>query len=166
MPSFTITSTTVTSRQDMSGTDVALILADGTLSVSANAQSIRFNGPTTGAVINNLGTIENLAVGGRAIRIESSAGASPVVKLSNFGSGIIQSNDDAFQIQAGTVTGGTVEVINNGFIKSTVGQALDFAGGTGAAVQDITNEDQGEITSESSDAVRIGGLAPSRTLSR
>ncbi|MFN0194176.1 MAG: beta strand repeat-containing protein [Aestuariivirga sp.] len=147
--------TTQTARISMSGVDTLTVEATGTLSVSANAQAVRFNGVTTNGIITNSGVIEQTA-GGRAIRIENGAGATPTVTITNNATGIIQSGDDAIQIQAGAVTGGTVSLTNNGSIASVNGQAVDLAGGTGAAVQNITNSNS--ITSIFSDAIRIGGI--------
>jgi CHRD domain/RTX calcium-binding nonapeptide repeat (4 copies) len=155
MPSFTITTgNSLTTRQDMSGTDVGTVQIAGTLSVSANAQSIRFNGPTTNGQVANFGLIENTAAGGRAIRFETSVGAALTASVLN--QGTIQSIDDAIQIQAGSVTSGTMTITNNNLIQSTDGQAIDFAGGTGTSAQNITNT--GNIVSVNSDAIRIGGV--------
>jgi hypothetical protein len=147
--------TTQNTRISMSGADTLTVEATGTLSVSGNNQSVRFNGVTTNGVITNSGTIENTAVDGRAIRIENAAGATPVVTITNNATGIVQSNDDAIQIQAGVVTGGTVGLTNSGTITSTLGQALDFAGGAVNAAQNVDNS--GSITSAENDSIRIGG---------
>ncbi len=149
--------TTQTNRIDLSGTDTLTVQATAALSVSANAQSVRFNGPTTGAgpTVTNSGTIENTAAGGRAIRIETSVGATFNATITNNSTGIISSNDDAIQIQAGSVTGGTLTLLNAGTITSTTGQAVDLAGGVGASIQSVTNS--GSILAIANDAIRFGG---------
>src|SRR4051812_22056231 len=102
MPNTTIASgVTQTARIDMSGTDtLTLVDSTSTLSVSANGQSVRFNGATNGATITNNGTIENTAAGGgRAIRFESTVGASLTATITN--SFLIQSGNDAIQVDSG-----------------------------------------------------------------
>lgn len=144
------------SRVDMSGADTLTVGAMGAVSVGTSAQAVRFNGPTDGAEIDNSGTIE--ANGSqsepRAIRIESSVGATFNATITNNSTGIIRSANDAIQIQSGAVTAGLLTVDNFGTIASTAGQALDFAGATGTFNADIFNS--GSITSQSSDAIRIG----------
>ncbi|MDQ0322317.1 Ca2+-binding RTX toxin-like protein [Pararhizobium capsulatum DSM 1112] len=157
MTSFTVTAgTTQTTRIDMSGSDDVTVQATGSLSVSANAQSIRFQASTDGALITNSGTIENTNGGGRAIRFETGVGASLTAIIDN--AGTIQAVDDAIQIQAGSVTSGTLTISNSaaGTIQSTTGQALDLAGGTGAFVADVTNA--GNIFALVNDAIRFGGV--------
>ena len=118
---------------------------------------MRFNGATTNGQISNSGTIEDTASGGRAIRIETSVGASFTATINNTVTGIIRSADDAIQVQAGSVTGGTINLTNAGLISSTrAGQGLDLAGATGAAIQNVTNS--GQINAAANDAIRIGGV--------
>jgi hypothetical protein len=148
--------TSQTTRISMSGTDTLTVETNAALSVSANAQAVRFNGPTTNGQITNSGTIENTASGGRAIRFETSVGATLTATVTNNAAGLIESQDDAIQIQAGTVTGGTLTVGNTGIIRSTVGQALDFVGGTGALAVNITNG--GSLLALANDAIRIGSV--------
>ncbi len=147
--------TTQSARISMSGIDTLTVEATGTLSVSANAQSVRFNNTTTNGVIDNSGTIENTASGGRAIRIESGVGTSFTGTITNEAGGVIQSDDDGIQIQS-TISSGSIEIENHGDIKSTAGQAIDFASANGAAVS-ITNT--GTIGSGSNDAIRTGADA-------
>ena len=60
MTSFVVAAgTTQTARISMGGADDLTVEATGTLSVAGNAQSVRFNAPTNGALITNDGTIEN-----------------------------------------------------------------------------------------------------------
>ena len=145
---------TQTSRIDMAGIDDLTVQATGVLSVSANNQAVRFVGPTTAGLIVNSGTIENTV--SRAIRFETSVGTSFTATITNNAGGLITAFDDAIQIQAGSVTGGTLTISNAGTINSTTGQALDLAGGTGAAVQSVTNS--GTISANASDAIRFGGV--------
>jgi Ca2+-binding RTX toxin-like protein len=161
MASFVVaTGITQTTRIDMQGTDDLTVQVVGTLSVGANNQAVRFVGPTNGAVINNNWIIEATASpDGRAIRFETSVGANLTATINNLtGSALIRAVNDAIQIQAGAVTGGTVTVFNKGEIRSFTGQAIDFAGGTGASAQNITNIDAGEILADASDAIRFGGI--------
>ena len=73
MTSFVVAAgTTQTARISMGGADDLTVEATGTLSVAGNAQSVRFNAPTNGALITNDGTIENTNATGRAIRFETS----------------------------------------------------------------------------------------------
>ncbi len=150
------------SRVDMSGVDTLTVEATGVLTVSADPQSVRFNGQTTNGVIDNFGGIANTAPGGRAIRVETGVGTSFVGTINNTSNGVvsnglIQSNDDAVQIQAGTVVSGSITINNSGRISSNFGQALDLAGGTGTMEQKVFNT-AGFITSSGSDALRIGGI--------
>src|SRR5262249_38990286 len=97
-----------TTRLDMSGIDDLTVDSTGVMSVNANNQTVRFNAATNGALITNHGTIENTAVGGRAIRFESSVGATLTATITN--TSTIQSDDDAIQIQAGTLISGTLTI--------------------------------------------------------
>ena len=148
MTSFVVAAgTTQAARISMGGADDLTVEATGSLSVAGNAQSVRFNAPTNGALITNDGTIENTAAGGRAIRFETSVGSALTATIDN--AGIIQSPDDAIQIQGG-VTSGTLTIHNSaGTIQSTTGQAIDLAGGTGAFVADVTNDASASAVSAS-----------------
>ncbi|BCH33356.1 hypothetical protein MesoLjLc_52860 [Mesorhizobium sp. L-8-10] len=147
-----------TDRVSMGGADTLTVEIAGALSVSANAQAVRFNAPTSGATIVNDGIIE--AVGAqaepRAIRFESTVGATLNATIINNATGTIRSANDAIQIQSGAVTGGTVHIINSGEITSIDGQAVDFAGATGTFVTELDNS--GTISSVNNDAVRIGAI--------
>ncbi|MCW0181443.1 MAG: hypothetical protein OJI70_06685 [Zavarzinia sp.] len=157
MTSLTIAaSTTRTTRLDMNDTavDNLTVEATGAISVSANAQSVRFTGATTNGVIDNSGTIENTA-GGRAIRIESGVGASFTAEITNRSGGLIQSTDDALQIQS-SITSGRITLANGGTITSGTGQAVDFASAEGVTV---TIGNTGTIQSGSNDAIRAGSGA-------
>ncbi|MBB3937064.1 beta strand repeat-containing protein [Aureimonas phyllosphaerae] len=147
---------TVSSRINISGSDRLDVEAGGAVSVGSNAQSVRFNAPTNGALIDNDGLIENLQSSGRAIRFETSVGVTLNATIVN--GGTIRSADDAIQIQAGAVTGGVVEIVNQGTVQSTVGQAVDFAGGTGGFTTVVNNGSNGRITSDENDGIRIGGV--------
>lgn len=146
---------TQATRVNMSGTDTLLIEAGGMLNVSANAQSVRFNGPTTDGQITNNGLLTNSASGGRAIRIETSVGSSFTASITNGTNATISSGDDAIQIQAGVVTAGSLTVLNSGAINSSIGQALDLAGGLGNFQSLITNNAGGSILAGASDAIRL-----------
>lgn len=147
---------TISARINLSGSDLLDVDAGGTVSVNSNAQSVRFNNPTNGALIDNDGLIENLQSAGRAIRFETSVGATLYATIDN--AGTIRSADDAIQIQAGSVTRGLVEIVNQGTIQSTVGQAVDFAGGTGSFSTVVNNGTNGRILTGENDGVRVGGI--------
>ncbi|WP_137154447.1 calcium-binding protein [Rhizobium sp. FKL33] len=147
-------STTLAARLSMSGEDTLIVDAGGVFSVSANSQTVRFNGATDGASIENNGLIENTADGGRAIRFETSVGATLAATIEN--NGQIESDDDAIQIQAGAVTAGEVTITNTGDIESAIGQAIDFAGGTGDFIAIVTNS--GNILGATNDGLRVGGV--------
>lgn len=156
MASFLIeTGTTDTDRITMAGEDDLTVQVGAALSVSANQQAVRFVEPTDGAVIENLGTIEATAEDARAIRFEDTIGDTLDATIEN--GGIIQSDNDAVQIQGG-VTSGTFTIVNavGGTITSETGQALDLAGGSGAFVVELTNA--GDIFGLNNDGVRIGGV--------
>ncbi|GLK81166.1 M10 family metallopeptidase C-terminal domain-containing protein [Methylopila turkensis] len=138
-------------RLDMSGADTLRV--DGVFAVSANAQTVRFNGPTNGAQITNTGLIENLD-GGRAIRFESSVGDALTAAIVN--EGVIRSGDDAIQIQDGSVAAGLLRVTNaaGAQIVSDEGQALDFASVEGSFVARVVNA--GRLAAEAHDGVRFG----------
>ncbi|CAN5495650.1 hypothetical protein BH10PSE7_BH10PSE7_33730 [soil metagenome] len=155
-------------RITMGGSDDLTVQAGGLLSVSANAQAVRFTAATSGAVINNSGTIE--AVGGqaepRAIRFENSIGANLAATINNIGSGsIIRSADDAIQIQSGAVTSGLVTVNNAGLIDSTgSGSAIDFSGAGGTFNAVISNTATGIIRAAGGEAIRIGSANASNSV--
>ncbi len=158
MTSLTIAaSTTRTTRLDMSDSavDNLTVEATGAISVSANAQSIRFNGATTAGVIDNSGTIENTASGGRAIRVESGVGTSFTAEITNRSGGVIQAGDDALQIQS-SITSGSITLTNGGTITSGTGQAVDFASAEGVTV---VIDNTGTIQSGANDAIRTGSGA-------
>ncbi len=158
------TGTSRTTRLDMSGTDTLTLQVNATFSVSANAQTVRFNGATTDGQITNSGTIQNTAAGGRAIRVETSVGSTFTATITNNAGGTISANDDAIQIQSAAaggpnVTSGKSTISNLGTITSTSGQALDLAGGGGTSVQSVTNTAFAQITAADNDAIRLGGVA-------
>ncbi|MHC2001689.1 calcium-binding protein [Methylobacterium sp. CM6241] len=143
--------TTQTARFTLAGADTLQV--DGTLSVSANAQSVRFQVAPDGAEIHNDGLIENTA-GGRAIRFESEIGATLTATIDN--GGAIRAGDDAVQIQDGTVAAGTLTITTDSgsTIVSSTGQALDLASTSGGFLAEIDNA--GSLLSLVSDGVRIG----------
>lgn len=158
MTSLTILAgTTRTTRLDMNsaGVNDLTVEATGAISVSANAQAVRFNGPTTDGVIGNGGLIEDTAAGGRAIRIETGAGADVTIAITNHAGATVQSDDDAIQVQS-AVTAGALTLDNAGLVASTVGQAVDFAAVAGATV---TIGNSGTIRSGANDAIRTGSDA-------
>ncbi|RJF87106.1 calcium-binding protein [Oleomonas cavernae] len=137
------------------GVNDLTVEATAAISVSANAQAVRFTAATTDGVITNSGTIEDTAGAGRAIRIETGVGSSFTATFTNNAGGIIQSDDDAIQVQS-AITSGTIGIENAGLIKSTVGQAIDFGAVNGATVT-LTNT--GAIQSGANDAIRTGANA-------
>lgn len=143
--------TTQTARFTLAGADTLQV--DGTLSVSANAQSVRFQVAPDGAEIHNDGLIENTA-GGRAIRFESEIGATLTATIDN--GGAIRAGDDAVQIQDGTVAAGTLTITTDSgsTIVSSTGQALDLASTSDGFLAEIDNA--GSLLSLVSDGVRIG----------
>lgn len=153
MANTTITST-ATTRVNLSGTDTLTIVAGASLIVSISAQSARFNGPTNGASIDNAGTLQNTAAGGRAVRVEVAVGTDFTASVTNRATGVITADDDAVQIQAGSVVAGTLTLSNAGSIFSSLGQGLDLAGGTGAFIANVTNT--GTIRGSTNDAIRFG----------
>lgn len=158
MTSLTITAgTTRTARLDMNdaGVNDLTVEATAAISVSANAQAVRFTGATANGTIVNDGTIEDVASGGRAIRIESGVGASFTAAITNHAAGTIHGDDDALQVQS-AVTSGTITLTNDGIISSAVGQAVDFAAVDGATVI-IGNT--GTIQADTNDGVRTGNGA-------
>ncbi|CAA2138917.1 calcium-binding protein [Methylobacterium bullatum] len=144
--------TTQTGRITLAGADTLQV--DGTLSVSANAQSVRFTSAPDGAEIHNDGLIENTTDGGRAIRFESGIGATLTATIDN--GGTIRSDDDAVQIQSGTVAAGTLTIVTeaDSTIVSSTGQALDLAATTGAFLAEIDNA--GSLLALAADGVKIG----------
>lgn len=158
MTSLTIAAgNTRSTRLDMSNAavDHLTVEATGTISVSANAQSVRFTGTTTAGIIDNSGTIENTAASGRAIRIESGVGTSFTAEITNQAGGIIRSADDALQIQS-SITSGSITLTNGGTITSGTGQAIDFASAEGVTV---IIDNTGTIQSGANDAIRTGSGA-------
>jgi len=144
---------TLAERLTMAGGDTLQV--DGIFSVAANAQTVRFSTAPDGAEIHNDGLIENTAAGGRAIRFESGVGADLTAVIDN--EGAIVAVDDAIQIEAGTVSSGTLTITNgvHGKILSAEGQALDLASASGEFVAYVENA--GSVVSQISDGVRIGG---------
>jgi hypothetical protein len=144
---------TRTTQLVMVGSDVLTIDLGGALSTADNP-GVLFNAATNGAVITNNGTLENTG-GGRAIRFTTGVGTSFSAAITN--NNVIQSSDDAIQIQAGSVTSGILAINNSaGSIVSTTGQALDLAGGTGTFHANVANA--GNIMADASDAIRFGGI--------
>ncbi|GJE17968.1 beta strand repeat-containing protein [Methylobacterium marchantiae] len=144
--------TTQSARLTLSGADTLQV--DGTLSVSGDAQTVRFTTAPNGAVITNDGLIENTASGGRAIRFESGVGATLNATIDNDGD--ILAVDDAVQIAAGSVAAGTLTLTTGAgsSIVSNGGQALDFASTMGDFLAEIDNA--GSVLSRISDGLRIG----------
>ncbi|GLK55529.1 Ca2+-binding RTX toxin-like protein [Methylopila capsulata] len=147
------TGDTLAARLTMAGGDTLQV--DGTFSVATNAQTVRFSTAPDGAEIHNDGLIENTASGGRAIRFETAVGSDLTALIDN--EGRILAVDDAIQIQAGTVSAGTLTITNgvHGKIISAEGQALDLASASGEFLADIDNA--GSLASRISDGVRIAG---------
>ncbi|MCC0807851.1 calcium-binding protein [Methylobacterium sp. W2] len=146
------TGTTQTARLDLAGGDTLQV--DGSLSVFADKQSVRFTAAPDGAEIRNDGLIENTASGGRAIRFESGVGATLTATIDNGGD--ILSVDDAVQISAGSVAAGTLTITTEtgSTIVSSTGQALDLAATTGAFLAEIDNA--GSLLALAADGVKIG----------
>jgi Ca2+-binding RTX toxin-like protein len=154
MANTTISSgTTTTSRLTMGGSDKLTVQSGGKLSVSANAQSVRVNASTTDVVVQNDGTIENTASGGRAIRFET---GSDNLKFTLSNTGSIKGEDDAVQAAAGALTKGTFTLTNSGSIYSKSGQSLDFGNATGTFSAKITNLASGVLEAKTADVIKIG----------
>ncbi len=169
MTAFTVAAgQTQTARITMAAADTLTVAATGSLSVSANAQAVRFTVSANGADIENSGTIQDTASGGRAIRFENTISSTVNVTINNLTAGsVISGVDDALQIAAASngsavVTAGLLTLGNAGLIASTSGQALDFAATGGTFVMNITNS--GTIRADVEDAVRIGSASATNSL--
>ncbi|HEX8256239.1 MAG TPA: calcium-binding protein [Allosphingosinicella sp.] len=154
IPSHTVSGDRIT----MGGADTLLVEQGASLSVTANAQAVRFTTPTDGAVITNFGTIEALGDAGdpRAIRFESGIGDTLNATITNASSGSIYARSDAIQIQAGTLAAGLLTIDNAGSIRSLQSQALDLANSTGTFTVELDNS--GTISAEADDAIRFGSI--------
>ena len=142
-----------TVQKTLSGTDTLTVASGGALS-SASNPAVSLNAASTGVVITNSGTISNTS-SGRAIRMTGTANGRTVT-LNNNAGGVIESADDAFQLNI-SPTGGTITVNNAGIIRSTgSGQALDFDASTGGAAIIINNKAGGEIYGAGNDGIRPG----------
>jgi hypothetical protein len=145
-------------RITMGGADTLLVETDALLSVTANAQAVRFTSPTDGAQITNFGVIEAFGDAGdpRAIRFESAIGDTLNATITNGSSGVIRARSDAVQIQAGALSAGLLTIDNAGDILSAQSQALDLANSTGTFTVELDNS--GTIAAEADDAIRFGSI--------
>ena len=116
---------------------------------------MRVNSATTDVVVQNDGTLENTASGGRAIRFET---GSNNLKFTLTNTGSIKGDDDAVQAQASALSQGTFKVRNSGSIYSKAGQALDFGNTTGTFRAEITNQADGILEAKTADVINIGSV--------
>ncbi|QRG06022.1 autotransporter domain-containing protein [Xanthobacter dioxanivorans] len=132
--------------QQVSGTDQGTIASGSTLDGGASP-AIEWNGPATGVLISNLGTITS-----DESAIASTSAATGTFRVEN--GGRITSPDDAIRIN-GTFNSAEdrVTIENRGTISSVNGQAFDAEG---AHELGVTIENYGLITSQQSDAIRAG----------
>jgi len=152
--SFTVNAgVTDTTAKTVSGSDVGTINATGTLS---SATAITWAaGAGTGVIVYNYGAISATTRG-----IDSSGStAARNFTLYNYAGASINASNDAFRINT-ALLGGTIAVDNAGTIKSSTGQALDFAALlSGDMNVNITNREGGLIQSDGDDAIRAGSGA-------
>lgn len=124
--------------------------------LSAPDKTITWSGATAGTVtIDNRGTVQATASGGRAIDTSSSGGAGRSLILRNSATGQILGGNDAVRINFSSATVGSVNVDNAGYIYSVSGQALDFNAIENGTVE-IINQATGIISSKDADAIRPG----------
>lgn len=125
-------------------------------SLSATDKTITWSGATAGTVtVDNRGTVQATANGGRAIDTSSSGGAGRSLVLKNSETGQILGGNDAVRINFSSATVGSVNVDNAGYIYSASGQALDFNAIENGSVE-IVNKATGVISSKDADAIRPG----------
>ncbi|MDQ0504027.1 autotransporter domain-containing protein [Xanthobacter agilis] len=135
--------------QEVSGTDTGSVATGATLDGGADA-AITWSAPATDAGISivNDGTITS---GGRAI--DSASDVTGILSLVN--TGIVASTDDALRIK-GSFAAGTLEVTNEGVVRSAEGQAIDLDAASDATAS-VYLVNSGTVASGGSDAVRLGG---------
>jgi uncharacterized protein with beta-barrel porin domain len=133
--------------------------AGGTLKAVGN-DVMRIGAGTT--TITNSGLIDATTnASSRAIRANTNLDNVTSFSIVNNAGAIIQSADDAIQINGSgstnSTTAASISIDNAGTIRSATGQALDFDNLTStAATVTITNRASGLITSDNADAMRPG----------
>lgn len=145
-----------TVAKTLSGVKKIAVLAGDALSTSDTA--IKWNGPSTGAIIENSGIIESVGIDGRAINASGTSVGDRVLRLINHSGAVIQSENDAFRVNI-DFSVGSIIVENSGTIISKVGgQAIDFDAVVSAApgTIKIVNEATGVIQANGADAIRPG----------
>ncbi|WP_454916476.1 autotransporter domain-containing protein [Xanthobacter sediminis] len=135
--------------QSVSGTDTGAVGAGAILDGGA-APAVTWSAPATdlGVTITNEGTITS---GDRAI--DSASDVSGAFLLTN--SGTVSSTEDALRIR-GSFANGTLEITNDGTIRSAEGQAIDLDKAVDASAS-VTVFNSGTLASDGSDALRLGG---------
>jgi hypothetical protein len=149
----------------LNGTQTGTVEAGGTLRTSGGTVAINWNNTSTGVVIANSGTIEQVGTG-RAIDSSGGGGTTTprtLTFLNNVGAILRAAQNDAFRINT-AVTGGTILIDNAGLIQAGgtgfagLGQALDLrtiAAASGVTLT-IVNRATGVIESLTDDAIRPG----------
>jgi uncharacterized protein YhjY with autotransporter beta-barrel domain len=149
----------------LNGTQTGTVDAGGTLRTSGGTVAINWNNTSTGVVITNSGTIEQVGTG-RAIDSSGGGGTTTprtLTFLNNVGAILRAAQNDAFRINT-AVTGGTILIDNAGLIQAGgtgfagLGQALDLrtiAAASGVTLT-IVNRATGVIESLTDDAIRPG----------
>lgn len=145
--------TNATGVKSITGNETGVINQGATL--SATDKTITWSGATAGTVtINNQGTVQATASGGRAVDT-SSGGSGRSLVLQNGVNGQILGGNDAVRINFSSGTVGSVSVDNSGYIYSTTGQALDFNAIENGVVE-IVNQATGVISTKDADGIRPG----------
>lgn len=145
-----------TVTKSISGVKKIAVLFGEALSTSDTA--IKWNGPSTGAIIENNGTIESVGSDGRAINASGTSVGDRVLHLINHADAIIQSENDAFRVNI-DFSVGSILIENSGLIISKVsGQAIDFDAVISTSPGDIkiVNQASGLIRANGADAIRPG----------
>lgn len=128
-----------------------------TFNVSADEVTVRFATTADGFTITNNGTLRNSegSDDSRAIRFQNAISGPINGTITN--TGLLQSDNDALQIQAGTTSSGLLTINNtaSGEWISGDGQAIDGVGGTAVTIA-VTNA--GNIYSALNDSIRFGGV--------
>ncbi|WP_049629876.1 hypothetical protein [Cellvibrio sp. pealriver] len=138
----------------ITGNETGVVNQGATL--SATDKTITWSGATAGTVvIDNRGTVQATASGGRAIDTSSSGGANRSLILRNSETGQILGGNDAVRINFSSGAVGSVSVDNAGYIYSATGQALDFNAITAGSVE-IINQVTGIIATKDADGIRPG----------
>ncbi len=149
-----VANTSVTGVKTLTGNETGVVNQGATL--SATDKTITWSGATAGTVtIDNRGTVQATASGGRALDTSSNGGVDRSLVLRNSATGQILGGNDAVRINFSSGTVGSVKVDNAGYIYSIAGQALDFNAITAGSVE-IINQSTGTIATKGADGVRPG----------